>query len=118
MVSKAEGRLVAIAADDPAAKVALVEQESVRILRRSGDLIISGPRTVLSAPMPASTCRMSPRVRRRCYRSIRIARHAGFEPAWPMRIGVDVGVIISDTFGRTWCRGVTDVAIGCAGVAR
>jgi coenzyme F420-0:L-glutamate ligase/coenzyme F420-1:gamma-L-glutamate ligase len=31
--------------------------------------------------------------------------------------GVDVGVIISDTFGRTWRRGVTDVAIGCAGVA-
>jgi coenzyme F420-0:L-glutamate ligase/coenzyme F420-1:gamma-L-glutamate ligase len=28
-----------------------------------------------------------------------------------------VGVIISDTFGRTWRRGVTDVAIGCAGVA-
>ncbi len=31
--------------------------------------------------------------------------------------GVDIGVIISDTFGRTWRRGVTDVAIGCAGVA-
>jgi coenzyme F420-0:L-glutamate ligase/coenzyme F420-1:gamma-L-glutamate ligase len=30
---------------------------------------------------------------------------------------VDIGVIISDTFGRTWRRGVTDVAIGCAGVA-
>jgi len=28
-----------------------------------------------------------------------------------------VGVIISDTFGRTWRRGVTDVAIGSAGVA-
>jgi coenzyme F420-0:L-glutamate ligase/coenzyme F420-1:gamma-L-glutamate ligase len=28
-----------------------------------------------------------------------------------------VGVIVSDTFGRTWRRGVTDVAIGCAGVA-
>jgi coenzyme F420-0:L-glutamate ligase/coenzyme F420-1:gamma-L-glutamate ligase len=33
------------------------------------------------------------------------------------RLGVEVGVIISDTFGRTWRRGVTDVAIGCAGVA-
>jgi coenzyme F420-0:L-glutamate ligase/coenzyme F420-1:gamma-L-glutamate ligase len=28
-----------------------------------------------------------------------------------------VGVIISDTFGRPWRQGVTDVAIGCAGVA-
>jgi coenzyme F420-0:L-glutamate ligase/coenzyme F420-1:gamma-L-glutamate ligase len=32
-------------------------------------------------------------------------------------LGVEVGVIVSDTFGRTWRRGVTDVAIGCAGVA-
>jgi coenzyme F420-0:L-glutamate ligase/coenzyme F420-1:gamma-L-glutamate ligase len=30
---------------------------------------------------------------------------------------VEVAVIVSDTFGRTWRRGVTDVAIGCAGVA-
>ena len=26
-------------------------------------------------------------------------------------------MIVSDTFGRPWRRGVTDVAIGCAGVA-
>jgi coenzyme F420-0:L-glutamate ligase/coenzyme F420-1:gamma-L-glutamate ligase len=32
------------------------------------------------------------------------------------RYGVDVAVIISDTFGRTWRRGLTDVAIGCAGI--
>jgi coenzyme F420-0:L-glutamate ligase/coenzyme F420-1:gamma-L-glutamate ligase len=25
-------------------------------------------------------------------------------------------VVISDTFGRAWRRGVTDVAIGCAGI--
>ncbi len=30
---------------------------------------------------------------------------------------MSVGVVISDTFGRTWRRGVTDVAIGIAGVA-
>jgi coenzyme F420-0:L-glutamate ligase/coenzyme F420-1:gamma-L-glutamate ligase len=28
-----------------------------------------------------------------------------------------VGVLVSDTFGRTWRRGVTDVAIGTAGIA-
>jgi coenzyme F420-0:L-glutamate ligase/coenzyme F420-1:gamma-L-glutamate ligase len=33
------------------------------------------------------------------------------------RAGVEVGVLVSDTFGRTWRRGVTDVAIGTAGVA-
>jgi coenzyme F420-0:L-glutamate ligase/coenzyme F420-1:gamma-L-glutamate ligase len=30
--------------------------------------------------------------------------------------GIDVAVIVSDTFGRPWRRGVTDVAIGCAGI--
>ena len=33
------------------------------------------------------------------------------------RHGVDVAVIVSDTFGRTWRRGLTDVAIGCAGIS-
>lgn len=29
---------------------------------------------------------------------------------------MEVAVIVSDTFGRTWRRGVTDVAIGSAGI--
>ncbi|MFZ9232426.1 MAG: coenzyme F420-0:L-glutamate ligase, partial [Ilumatobacteraceae bacterium] len=33
------------------------------------------------------------------------------------KLGVSVGVIISDTFGRPWRKGLTDVAIGVAGVA-
>jgi coenzyme F420-0:L-glutamate ligase/coenzyme F420-1:gamma-L-glutamate ligase len=33
------------------------------------------------------------------------------------RAGAEVAVIVSDTFGRPWRRGVTDVAIGCAGIA-
>ncbi len=33
------------------------------------------------------------------------------------RAGIDVAVIVSDTFGRPWRRGVTDVAIGSAGIA-
>jgi coenzyme F420-0:L-glutamate ligase/coenzyme F420-1:gamma-L-glutamate ligase len=32
------------------------------------------------------------------------------------RTGVDVGVIVSDSFGRAWRRGTTDVALGVAGV--
>jgi coenzyme F420-0:L-glutamate ligase/coenzyme F420-1:gamma-L-glutamate ligase len=32
------------------------------------------------------------------------------------RCGCGVGVIVSDTFGRAWRRGVTDVAIGSAGL--
>jgi coenzyme F420-0:L-glutamate ligase/coenzyme F420-1:gamma-L-glutamate ligase len=33
------------------------------------------------------------------------------------RTGVDVGVIVTDTFGRAWRIGQTDVALGVAGVA-
>ncbi len=117
VVSKAEGRLVAINPDDPAAKIALVEQESVRVLRRRGDLIISETRhgficanagvdlsnvdAGMAALLPVDSDRSARRIR------------AGLGNA----LGVDVGVIVSDTFGRPWRRGVTDVAIGCAGVA-
>jgi coenzyme F420-0:L-glutamate ligase/coenzyme F420-1:gamma-L-glutamate ligase len=33
------------------------------------------------------------------------------------RTGRDVGVVVSDTMGRTWRNGLTDVALGAAGVA-
>ena len=32
------------------------------------------------------------------------------------RLGGNVAVVISDTFGRVWRKGLTDVAIGCAGI--
>ena len=32
------------------------------------------------------------------------------------RLGVEVAVVITDTFGRTWRRGVVNVSIGCAGI--
>lgn len=32
-------------------------------------------------------------------------------------VGTDVGVIVSDSFGRAWRRGTTDVALGVAGIA-
>jgi coenzyme F420-0:L-glutamate ligase/coenzyme F420-1:gamma-L-glutamate ligase len=117
IVSKAEGRLVPIDPDDPAAKVALVEQESVRIVRRRGDLIISETRHgficanagIDLSNVAAGTAALLPEDSDRSARRIRAGLRA--------LLGVDVGVIISDTFGRTWRRGVTDVAIGCAGVA-
>ena len=117
IVSKAEDRLVAVDPDDPLSHKPLVERESVRILRRRGELIIS--ETVhgfvcanagidlsnvergWAALLPVDSDRSARRIRDRL-------RHLA---------GVDVGVVISDTFGRTWRRGVTDVAIGCAGIA-
>ncbi len=32
------------------------------------------------------------------------------------RTGVDIGVIVSDSFGRAWRQGTTDVALGVAGI--
>ncbi len=117
IVSKAEGRLVPVDHDDPAAKLALVTQESVRIVRRRGDLVISETRhgfICANAGIDLSnvddgTAALLPDDPDRSARRIRAGLQA--------RLGVDVGVIVSDTFGRAWRRGVTDVAIGCAGVA-
>jgi coenzyme F420-0:L-glutamate ligase / coenzyme F420-1:gamma-L-glutamate ligase len=117
VVSKAEGMLVAIDPDDPAAHRPLVERESVRVLRRRGDLVISETRhgfVCANAGIDLSNVSrgwvaLLPEDADRSARRIRDGlRH---------RFAVDVGVIVSDTFGRTWRRGVADVAIGCAGVA-
>ena len=41
IVSKAENRLIEVDPDDPLSHKPLVERESVRVLRRRGDLVIS-----------------------------------------------------------------------------
>lgn len=116
VVSKAENRLEDIDPDDPASHKPLVEREAVRVLRRRGDLMItetphgfvcanagvdlSNVRRGQAALLPIDSDRSARRIR----------------DALSARAGVDVAVIISDTFGRPWRRGVTDVAIGCAGI--
>jgi len=45
----------------------------------------------------------------------RSAKH--IRDALRAREGVDVAVVVSDTFGRPWRRGLTDVAIGVSGLA-
>ena len=117
IVSKAEGRLVAIDPDDPVSHKQLVEDEAVRIVRRRGDLIItetkhgfvcansgidlSNVERGYAALLPIDSDRSARRVR----------------DIVKARLGIDVGVIVSDTFGRPWRNGLTDVAIGVAGIA-
>jgi len=116
VVSKAEGQVVALD-DAPDAKVRLVESQSARILRRRGDLLItetthgfvcanagidlSNIDEGMAVLLPEDSDRSARRLRADLRR----------------RLGVEIGIVISDTFGRTWRNGVTDVAIGCAGVA-
>jgi len=117
IVSKAENQLVAIDPDDPVSHKPLVEAESVRILRRRGDLIISETRhgfVCANAGIDLSNVEsgyaaLLPEDSDRSARRIRDGIRG--------KAGLDVAVIISDTFGRTWRRGVTDVAIGSAGIA-
>jgi len=117
IVSKAEGRLVEVDPDDPLSHKALVERESVRVLRRRGDLVISetchgfvcANAGIDLSNVERGQAALLPEDSDRSARRIRDGLRA--------RAGVDVAVIVSDTFGRTWRRGLTDVAIGCAGIA-
>jgi coenzyme F420-0:L-glutamate ligase/coenzyme F420-1:gamma-L-glutamate ligase len=117
IVSKAEGRVVPLDADDPEARRALIESESVRVLRRRDELYISetshgficanagidlsNVHDGQAALLPIDPDRSARRIR------------DGVRGL----TGVDVAVIVSDTFGRAWRVGLTDVAIGVAGLA-
>ena len=117
IVSKAENQLVAVDPDDPLSHKALVEEESVRVLRRRGDLVISETehgfvcanagvdRSNLDDGVAALLPRDPDRSARRIRDRLRDAT------------GAEVGIIVSDTFGRAWRKGLVDVAIGCAGIA-
>ena len=117
VVSKAENRLVPLDHSDFAARSEIIESESVRVLRRRGDLVISETRhgficanagvdlsnvdSGFAALLPLDSDSSAHRIRN----SVRAES------------GVEVGVVISDTFGRPWRHGLTDVAIGVAGIA-
>src|SRR5205085_4320674 len=117
VVSKAEGRLVPLDHADLEARRRVVEAESVRVLRRRGDLIISETSHGLvcanagvdlsnvddgwAALLPVDPDRSARRIR------------DGLRAA----VGVEVAVVVSDTFGRPWRNGLVDVAIGVAGLA-
>ncbi len=116
IVSKAEGRIVDLADDSPDAHRHLVEREAAAVLRRRGTLTITktrhgficanagvdrsnaGPGRAILLPVDPDAS--AHRIR------IRLERATGTR----------IAVIISDTFGRPWRRGLTDVAIGVSGM--
>ena len=116
VVSKAEAQLVPLDPRDPESKARIVEGESVRILRRRGELVISETRhgfVCANAGVDLSNVEegwaaLLPEDPDRSARRLRDGVRA--------RMNVEVAVVISDTFGRVWRRGLTDVAIGCAGI--
>ena len=129
VVSKAEGRLVGLEGVEPSARalelagdrdprnVELVLRESVRVVRARPPLVIAETRhgfVCASAGVDASN-----------------ARGAGTLVLLPLdpdasagrlrdglrgRLGRDMAVIVSDSFGRPFRQGTTDVALGVAGL--
>lgn len=116
VISKAEDRLVRVDPDDPQSHKPLVLEEAARVVRRRGDLIITETKhgfVCASAGIDRSNVEpdiacLLPEDSDRSARRIRDAIKG--------REGVDVAVIVADTFGRPWRRGLTDIAIGSAGI--
>ena len=119
-VSKVEGRLVKLASVDPAereaARQAAIDDETVREVARRGQLRIVADRRGLvlaAAGVDASN------VARDEIAVLPVdpdRSAAALRDALAARLGVTVGVVISDSLGRPWRDGITDVAIGVAGL--
>ncbi|NBM19578.1 coenzyme F420-0:L-glutamate ligase [Streptomyces sp. GC420] len=111
IVSKAEGRIV-----EAADREAAIDAETVRVVARRGTLRIVENRLGLvmaaagvdASNTEAGTVLLLPEDPDASARAVR----EGLRDI----LGVDVGVVVTDTFGRPWRNGLTDVAIGAAGV--
>ena len=114
VVSKQEGRVAAIPSEADYRK--LIEDEAARIVRRRGDLVIAQTRhgfvcanaAVDRSNVAHGTAVLLPIDPDRSAHRIRTL----LERATDARLGV----IITDTFGRPWRRGLVDVAIGISGL--
>jgi coenzyme F420-0:L-glutamate ligase/coenzyme F420-1:gamma-L-glutamate ligase len=117
IISKAEGRVLRVAGDREAAREAAIDAESVREVARRGRTRIVETRhgfVLAAAGVDASNLAedglallpVDPDASARRLRD-------GLRD----RLGVSVAVVVSDTAGRTWRRGLVDQAIGVAGLA-
>lgn len=119
VVSKAEGRLVASPAEPEQRDVLrrrLIDEQTVRLVAQMGRTKIVENRlgiVAAAAGIDASNVRVD---------EIALlpenpdASAEALVHAFAAR-GVRIGVVITDTQGRAWRNGVTDVAIGAAGIA-
>lgn len=121
VVSKVEGRLIKLDSTDPgrreSARQAAIESETDHVVAQRGDLRIVATHhglVLAAAGVDASNVALDeiallpldPDA------SAQLLRDAVRE-----RCAVDVAVIISDTMGRAWRDGLTDAAIGVAGIS-
>jgi coenzyme F420-0:L-glutamate ligase/coenzyme F420-1:gamma-L-glutamate ligase len=128
-VSKAEGRVVRLADVEPSPQartlaaghdprqIEVILREAVRLVRTRPPLVIGETRhgfvcasagvDASNAPAPETVVLLP---------EDPDASAAGLRTRLHELTRADVGVIVSDSFGRAWRHGTTDVAIGAAGV--
>ncbi|GIF19203.1 coenzyme F420-0:L-glutamate ligase/coenzyme F420-1:gamma-L-glutamate ligase [Actinoplanes tereljensis] len=118
IVSKAEGNLVEVPADGPerdAARAAALVAETARVVARRGPTTIVQTHhgfVMAAAGIDASNVDKTHLVLLPADPDASARRlRAGFRAR-----GLDVAVIVSDTMGRAWRNGLTDVALGAAGI--
>jgi coenzyme F420-0:L-glutamate ligase/coenzyme F420-1:gamma-L-glutamate ligase len=119
VVSKVEGALVPVppGADREVLRLQAVQDQAVRVVARRGTLAIVQTRhgwVVAAAGIDASNVGQDALV---------LLPEDADASARALRgrlrelLDVDVAVVVSDTFGRTWREGLTDVAVGAAGIS-
>ena len=128
-VSKAEGRTVRLAeieasaearelaADHDPRQLEVILREAARLVRTRPPLVIAETRhgfVCASAGVDASNAPERDMVV--LLPEDPDASAARIREGVSARTGAEVGVIVSDSFGRAWRQGTTDVAIGIAGV--
>ncbi len=131
IMSKAEGRLVNLNTVEPSAlakeyaarwgkdprQIEVVLRESRRIVRMDRGVVISETRhgfVCANAGVDASNVPGEDTV---CLLPIDPDRSAAtLREALHRRLGVEAAVVVSDSFGRAWRFGITDVAIGVSGM--
>ena len=131
VVSKAEGRLVDLTTVEPSAlakdfaaryekdprQIEVVLRESKRIVRMDRGIIISETHhgfVCANAGVDASNIPDSNTVCLLPADPDASARH--LRDTLSAELGADLAVIVSDSFGRAWRQGITNVAIGVAGM--
>lgn len=118
IVSKAEGALVA---RDPA--VGVGEQRRRLALEQARRVIVDAPQVAITESPQGLVCAQggidasnAPGGQLVLLPSDPDASARRIRARLRQRLGVDVAVVVTDTFGRPWRMGQTDVAIGCAGL--
>lgn len=130
-VSKSEGRVVRLADVEPSAEalaladdehdarqIEVILRETARVVRTRGSLVIAETPhgfVCASAGVDASNAPSAGTVVLLPEDPDASAR--GIREGLRERTGRDVAVVVTDSFGRAWRQGTTDVAIGVAGIA-